>query len=65
MDDLEGGDAYEDGFQWGLGAQYTVTESILVFIDYVQLYDDTGFDYRAQTDDLNADTWAVGISYRF
>ena len=65
LDDLEGGDATENGFQWGLGGQYSVTESILVFADYVSLYDDTGFDYRAQLDDVNAYTWTVGLSYKF
>ena len=62
---LEGGDAYEGGFQWGLGAQYAVTESIIVFTDYVKLYDDTGFDYRAQDKDMDSNTWTVGVSYKF
>ncbi len=65
LDDLAGGDAYESGFQWGLGAQYEVAEDILVFVDYVSLYDDTGFDYRAQLDDMDSDTWTLGVSYRF
>lgn len=65
LGNLENGDAYVDGFQWGLGVQYAVTESVLVFADYVKLYDDTGFDYRAQLDDVDSDTWVVGVSYRF
>ena len=62
---LESGDAYEDGFQWGLGAQYSVTENILIFADYVKLYDDIGFDYRAQLEDVDSDAWTLGVSYRF
>jgi len=65
LDDLAGGDAYEDGFQWGLGAGYAVSEQFTVFVDYVSLYDDTGFDYRAQLDDVDSDTWTVGMSYKF
>jgi len=65
LGNLESGDAYESGFHWGLGAQYAITENILIFADYVKLYDDTGFDYRAQLDDVNADAWTAGLSYKF
>ena len=65
LDDLVLGDAYEDGFQWGLGASYTINENFSVFADYVSLYDDTGFDYRAQLHNIDADTWTVGVSYTF
>ncbi|NOR56295.1 MAG: outer membrane beta-barrel protein [Sulfurovum sp.] len=65
LDSLELGDAYESGFQWGLGASYTFEESIVVFADYVQLYDDEGFDYRATLEDVDADTWNIGVSYKF
>ena len=65
LDDLAGGDAYEDGFQWGLGAVYAFSEEVSVFVDYVSLYDDTGFDYRAQLDDVDSDTWTLGVTYKF
>ena len=65
LEDISNGDAYESGFQWGLGAQYAFMENITVFVDYVSLYDDTGFDYRAQLHNIDADTWTVGVSYRF
>lgn len=65
FDDLAGGDAYEDGFQWGLGADYSVNDNFSVFLDYVKLYDDEGFDYRAKNDDIDSDTWTLGVSYRF
>jgi len=58
-------DRAEDGFQWGLGAQYTFMENVSVFVDYVKLYDDKGFDYRAQLADIDSDIWTLGVSYRF
>ncbi|BDY11838.1 porin family protein [Hydrogenimonas cancrithermarum] len=65
LESLEGGDAYESGFQWGVGAAYSISENLSFFADYVRLYDDTGFDYRAKLDDVKSDTWAVGLSYKF
>ncbi len=65
LNDLMDGDAVENGFQWGLGASYAFTEEVSVFADYVSLYDDTGFDYRAKLVDVDADTWTVGFSYNF
>lgn len=65
LSNINGGDAYEDGFQWGLGVSYSVTEQISVFVDYVALYDDTGFDYVGTAAKWDADTWTIGVSYRF
>ena len=65
LDNLEQGDAYESGFQWGLGASYAFTDTVSVFADYISLYDDTGFDYRAKLNDVNSDTWTIGLSYKF
>jgi len=65
LNNVAGGDPYESGFQWGLGAQYAVTDTIILFADYVSLYDDTGFDYRAQDDDVDSDMWTLGVSYKF
>jgi len=65
LDDLVNGDAYESGFQWGLGASYAATDTISVFVDYVSLYDDTGFDYRAKNNDIKSDAWTLGVSYNF
>ena len=58
-------DRAESGFQWGLGASYTFNENISGFIDYVRMYDDTGFDYRAMDADITADAWTLGVSYEF
>jgi len=65
LDGLEFADAYEDGFQWGVGASYAFYESFVVFVDYVKLYDDEGFDYRAESEDVDADTWNLGVNYTF
>lgn len=58
-------DRAESGFQWGLGIDYSFNENISVFIDYVKMYDDVGFDYRAQNADIIADAWTLGVSYKF
>lgn len=58
-------DRAEAGFQWGLGATYAITDEVSVFADYVNAYDDKGFDYRAQLADIKADLWTLGVTYRF
>ncbi len=65
LEDLDGGDSTEDGLQWGFGASYAFTEQASLFVDYVSLYDDKGFDNRAINDNIKADTWTVGVSYKF
>lgn len=53
----------EDGFQWGLGANYSVTENIAVFVDYTNLYDDSGFD--GGNTDVTVDSINLGVTYNF
>ena len=65
ISELNGGDAYESGFQWGLGMQYAYTERMSVFVDYLSLYDDAGFDYVGATGNVDSDTWTIGLNYRF
>ena len=55
----------ESGFQWGLGASYEVVENIGVFVDYTNLYDDTGFDGALPNQDVLADSINVGFTYTF
>ena len=50
----------ESGFQWGLGANYAVTEQIGVFADYTNLYDDDFAGVDATVDSIN-----VGMTYKF
>lgn len=64
--DYDGGQSLsESGFQWGLGASYEVVENIGVFIDYTNLYDDTGFDGALPNQDVLADSINVGFTYTF
>ena len=58
-------DRAESGFQWGLGADYAFNENISGFVDYVRMYDGTGFDYRAMNADIVADVWTLGVNYAF
>ena len=56
-----------DGFSWGIGAAYSFTENVSVFVDYVVLYDDNtnyGDLYNFTTDD-SLDSWNFGVSYKF
>ncbi len=53
-------DETESGFQWGLGASYSVNENIAVFTDYTRLYDDS--DDGA---DVVVDAFTVGLNYKF
>ena len=53
-------DNSENGFQWGLGANYAVTENIGVFADYTNLYDDTFAGVDSTVDAIN-----VGVTYTF
>ena len=61
-------DTTADGFSWGLGAAYSLTENFSIFIDYVDMYNDSvdytdnGTDYTA---DLDIDTINFGVTYKF
>jgi len=60
----------EDGFSWGVGAAYSVTENIAVFVDYIGFYDDTIRQAgKGLADDFNqdhsADTFNFGVTYQF
>ncbi len=58
-------DRAESGFQWGIGASYSATDTIDIFIDYTSLYSGEGFDHLATANDQQADLITFGISYRF
>ncbi len=57
-----------DGFSWGLGFGYAVNDSIEVFIDYVDLYDDSneyvGYDQIVTYDDTLS-VVNFGVNYKF
>jgi opacity protein-like surface antigen len=58
-----------DGFSWGIGAQYSITENILIFADYLNLGMPSDFDYDPVNLNVDADinlyTFNVGVSYKF
>ena len=56
-----------NGFQWGLGANYEITENIGIFVDYTSLYNDDlddvvlpGYTFDSQITSTN-----VGLTYSF
>jgi opacity protein-like surface antigen len=62
----------ENGFQWGLGASYALTDKLSVFADYVQLCDadnsesweDEGYIGQENWDDT-VYTVNIGLTYKF
>jgi len=59
-----------DGFSWGLGASYSVTENISLFVDYVSIYNDDDDYYNPSTGyrynfDRTLDKWNFGLTYNF
>ncbi len=64
--------AVDDGaFSWGLGAAYSFTDNLSVFVDYVVLYDDgviptsRGASSPDRAADIKIDTWNFGVTYKF
>ncbi len=62
-----------DGFSWGLGGAYAFTENVAIFVDYVNMYDDSntfngetynGTAFTANTDDVLS-TVNFGVTYTF
>ena len=60
-----------DGFSWGLGAAYSFTENVSVFVDYTRLYDSSDSFTSYVTPgaifdvDTAIDTWNFGVTYKF
>jgi opacity protein-like surface antigen len=65
LTDIKGSDRTEEGFQWGVGAIYRVTENVGIFADYTSLYNGKGFDGRAKNRSVNADSVMIGVTYAF
>ncbi len=66
-DDDSRGDWDDSCFQWGLGAQYVITEDFLIFADYTQWHDSDDEKHPAEDRLLDTDFSAisVGVSYKF
>ena len=55
-----------DGFSWGLGVAYTFNENIIIFVDYVSIYNDTvDYDVLNASSEFEVDTVNIGVSYQF
>ena len=58
-----------DGFSWGLGAAYSFTDNLAIFVDYVNIYDDSNDvvypDGTVTNLDDTIDTWNFGVTYQF
>ena len=52
-------------FLRGLGASYTTTDLIDIFLDYTRLFDDTGFDVQNPNNDFTADSLNLGLNCNF
>ncbi|RUM69564.1 MAG: hypothetical protein DSZ09_05495 [Sulfurovum sp.] len=54
----------EDGFQWGLGAKYELSNGVGLFFDYMNLYDGDNFD-GTEIDNTFYNTTSFGALYTF
>lgn len=59
--DFADGNAYEKGLHWGYGVEFHYTENIAISLDYINMYEGRGFDYRAANNDINSNI----LTFRF
>lgn len=55
----------ESGVEYGVGISYKFNNQWKIFTDYIQNYNDKGFDGRAKLDSIKIHTLTVGINYHF
>jgi hypothetical protein len=55
----------ENSFQYGIGILYNYSEHFKLFVDYVKLYHDKGFDNRAIDRTIDVDCITFGGIYEF
>jgi len=58
------GDYSEDGFQWGLGAKYELSNGVGLFVDYLDIHDDDNYD-NLVVPDVRFNATTVGATYTF
>jgi len=58
-------DVDDTGFQWGAGASYGMTEDIAVFLDYANIANGMSGTWNGTTQDIDADTLTLGLTYKF
>ena len=59
-----------DGFSWGIGAAYSFNDNVSIFVDYVNMYDDTEVaesyaDGSYDEQELVLSTINFGVTYKF
>jgi len=55
----------ENGFQWGIGANFAAIDKANVFVDYARLYDDKDFNDLTIQNDNSVDSFNLGVIYNF
>ncbi len=59
-------DIDEDGFQWGVGTSYEVTENISIFVDYLNIAKDMEVGaFINPSVEIDSDAITVGAIYKF
>lgn len=59
-------DIDEDGFQWGIGTSYEMTENISIFVDYLNIAKDMEVDRFVRPNvEIDSDAITVGAIYKF
>ena len=54
----------DSSFSWGLGASFDVTPNIALFIDYVDLFNDT-LEFYEYSQKTKVNTFNFGVTYKF
>ncbi len=68
LDGIKGSgiDIDDNGFQWGVGTSYKVTEDISIFVDYLNIAKDVEVDRFVRPNvDIDSDAITVGAIYKF
>ncbi len=58
-------DESESGFQWGLGANYTIDNDMKIFFDYTKLYDDSGAFGNPGFVNTEIELFTFGLIHKF
>jgi opacity protein-like surface antigen len=65
LSDIMGADREEHAWQYGGGVSWSFRPSWRLFIDYLHLYGDKGFDGRAKLRRVTSQVMTVGVTYAF
>jgi opacity protein-like surface antigen len=65
LSNIMGASRSENSFQYGIGILYNYSEHFKLFVDYVKLYHDKGFDNRAIDRTIDVDCITFGGIYEF